>query len=567
MFKILFYHANDCLVTNNQSIIYLGIASLYLKTHIETTNFEIGKQIQWLLPLQKKLSDAELIEYCNTVKPDLLCTSHYIWNHSFLIEQLSRIKKFIPKETKIASGGPSIDVNMNQSFFQDDPFIDFAMYGAGEQAFSDLVTSLITGKKLIKFNTSNLAWFDNEKNRTEVADFKYIPQHKVSPFLHNSEMFSEMVKDMQSKNLSVVIPYELTRGCPYSCTFCDWNSGLSNKVTRRKGTYQDEIDFFQKLKIKNIYLADANVGQYEEDIEMISYFADKNLNEHAGFILDGNYSKLRKENNLKIYKLMGQSNLVSEYGGFTISVQDINQDVLKNIDRPDVGWQTHLAMINELNKSFPDKSCKVQIIQGLPGQTVESWRETLSEICKHDLTIQPFVSELLPTSPAARDKIYQEKFEFVYSKSERYEAGIFIRGIIPQSCISFTQYDFAKMTILTIFYTTLLYFKKQSPFKFNIEDVVDSFLVSETYDILLDNLYTNWTLKDKFYFTLNLDLQPMAVSSSNFYESSAYWFKSFFLLKLVSAHVNEKPTKFLKEVLNVKNNKFESKIRRLEGYT
>jgi hypothetical protein len=465
----------------------------------------------------------------------------------------------------ISAGGPSIDVNIDKDFFTKYPFIDFAMYGAGEQAFLDLVTSLLTNKKLIQFNTSNIAWFDKSKEKTVLANFKYVPQHKISPFLHNEELFTKMVKALQKNGISVVIPYELTRGCPYSCTFCDWNSGLTNKVTRRKGSFKDEIDLFQKLKIKNIYLSDANVGQYEEDIEMISYFAEKNINEKAGFLLDGNYSKLRKENNLKIYLLLGKANLVSEYSGFTISVQDINPQVLRNIERPDVGWDIHLEMINKLKDNFPHLNSKIQLIQGLPGQTVNTWRQTLAEISKYNLLLQPFISELLPASPAARDKEYQEKFKFEYSTSERYEVGTYFKGTIPKSCFSFSQLDFVKMTILTAIYSTLVFYKTKITEDFNIEDVVDEFLSSKNYHFIVNNLYENWN-NNKFYFTINLDLKPAIVSASHFATINYDWKDSLFLLKLIAKHIKGSETVFVKKMLKIKGTKLHVAIEKLQGY-
>ena len=567
MLKVLFYHANDTLTHSHETVLFLGIAALCLRTHIETSHPEIGNQIEWLLPIQNRLTDQELIDYCNEVKPDLICTSHYIWNHTFLMEQLERLQSKISSNIKFAVGGPSIDVNIDPEFFKKYSFVDYAVYGAGEHAFADILSSVILNKPLIAFNTSNIAWFDKQKNKTVIADFKYVPQSKISPFLHCEEMFSDMVKDQQNKNISVIIPYDLTRGCPYSCTFCDWNSGLTNKVSRRKGSYRDEIDLFQKLKIRNIYLSDANVGQYQEDIDMIAYFAEKNINEGAKFVLDGNYSKLRKENNLKIYHLLGKANLASEYAGFTISVQDINPQVLQNIDRPDVGWSEHLAIITELKEAFPERHSKIQLIQGLPGQTPDSWRATLAEISKYEVQLQPFISELLPASPAARDKEYQEKFKFTYSTSQRYQDGYIFRGTFPESCVSFTKFDFVKMTILTIFYSALIQFKIQSKEEFDFENVVDEFLMSKNYFALENNLYNNWTMHDKFYFSLDLDLNARDVSACQFIISSNDWSRSLFLLKLIASNVKGSPMTLVKRMLNYKNGVHQVKIRSLEGYT
>jgi tRNA A37 methylthiotransferase MiaB len=570
MLKILFYYGNDALVpeqVGDSEILFLGIASLYLKTYIDINNPEIANQIEWMLPIQRRMSDENFIAYCNETKPDLICSSHYIWNHTAMIEQLGRIKQHISKDIKIAAGGPSIDVNIDPDFFIKYPFIDYAMYGAGEQAFSDLITSLVTKKQLIAFNTSNIAWIDKNKNKTVVAEFKYVPQSTISPFLHNEQIFSEMVKQEQDNNISVVIPYELTRGCPYSCTFCDWNSGLTNKVSRRKGSYQNEIDLFQKIKIKNLYLSDANVGQYQEDIDMIEYLGNKNINDQHGFKIDGNFSKLRKENNLKIYHILAKSDLVSDYAGFTISVQDIQPDVLENIDRPDVGWDEHLKIIKELKTAYPRRNSKIQLIQGLPGQTPESWRTTLAEISKHSLLLQPFISELLPASPAARDKDYQEKFKFTYSTSERYHGGHIFRGTFPSSCVSFSQKDFVKMTILTHLYTTLANFRSQTSEVFDLESVVDDFLSSKNYLALENNLYNNWYMNDKFYFSIDIDMKPRDISACHFISTASTWSTSLFILRLIAAHSNISPTVFIKKMLKLNNNgHYVSKIEKIEGF-
>jgi len=564
MIKVLFYHANDTLTQSNSVQLYLGVSALYLKTWIEKNRLEVAQHLDWLLPLQRKLSDTDLINLLNTEKPDFFCTSHYIWNHSFLIGQLARIRPYVSSDVTFIAGGPSIDVNIDSEFFQKYPYIEYAMYGAGEVAFADLVESKIYNKKLIAFNTSNIAWFDQDKQKTVVAEFKYVPQLTVSPYTSNEELFSSMVMSEQKNGVSVIVPYDLTRGCPYSCTFCDWNSGLTNKTTRRKGSYQSEIDLFQKLKIKNIYLSDANVGQYQEDIDMIEYLGNKNINESAGFKLDGNFSKLRKENNLKIYHLMAKSDLITNFAGFTISVQDINPAVLKNIDRPDVGWDVHLSMINELKLAYPHLNSKVQLIQGLPGQTVESWRATLREIGANDLQLQIFISELLSASPAARDKNYQDKFQFKYSTSERFNNDNFFFATFPESCISFDRKDFVKMTVLSHIYATLSIFRNRSIVFFDVETVVDAFLESSMCKIVENNLYDNWVNYNKFYYTVGPDGKPLshpgAMTACMAYVTGLSWVRNFKILKLIAETIDPaimSPGEFIKYSITKNDKQFE----------
>lgn len=569
MQKILFYHCNDSLgLANAESQLYLGVSALYLKTYIDKTNPEIAQQLEWLVPLQRKMSDKELIDYINQVKPDFFCTSNYIWNHSFIMEQLARIKNFIPKETVIVSGGPSIDVNIDNEFFKKHPYIDYAIYGAGEVAFNDIITSKVIGKKLIAFNTSNCAWLDKNNSKQIVADFKYVPQLAWSPYLSNEDYFASIVKNEQNNNISIILPYDLTRGCPYSCTFCDWNSGLTNKTTRRKGTYKEEIDLFHKLKIKNLYLSDANVGQYDEDIDMISYLVEKNINNNAGFKIDGNFSKLRKENNLKIYHLMAKGNLFTDYTGFTISVQDINLDVLKNIDRPDVGWPVHRKIIRELKEYYPWINSKVQLIQGLPGQTVASWRSTLRELAQENLQLQIFISELLPASPAARDIEYQKKFNFKYSTSLRFNRNEYYRGKFPESCFSFTKADFVEMTILSHLYTAITIVKDQWYEDFDCEIFVDYFLKSPNYQAIKNNLWTNWNDNDGYYYTIDFSGRPKNLSACFMHSVAAVWAMDInFVTMLIRSIYSGNDIKTAFKKMFVKNgNSHKADLKILQGY-
>lgn len=523
--NILFYYASPVEYNNR---LFLGTANLYLKTYIDQNNPSLATKLNWLIPQQRALSDDALIKLCNDSDVDLLCTSHYIWNNQFLLEQLERIAPFLNPKTKIIAGGPSITINIDPHFFESYSFIDYAVYGPGEHAFSNLVDTLVNKSKLYAFNISNIGWYDTKKQQQIVADYQYVTMTQTSPFMHNEEIFSKMITQEQQAGYNVAVPYELTRGCPYSCTFCDWNSGLGNKTTRRKNSYKDDIDLLARLRVSDIYLSDANVGQYDEDIDMVEYFAKKNLENDATFNLLGNYSKLKKENNLKIYHLLATGNLLTQ--GFTMSCQDIDPTVLENINRPDITWDEHIKIVNELQEHYPNIPSKVQLIQGLPGQTVESWRKTLQEISNQSVMLQIYINELLPTASAARDTDYQSKFKFIYSNSQRFSSrspadSYFFRAKFAQSCVSFTQFDFVNMTVMSHIYqllTAARFTFSEYADSFDIERMVDVFLNSSTGIDLRDNLYNNW-LDDKFYYTLSFGGAPATISADAAHAVTLQW--------------------------------------------
>jgi radical SAM superfamily enzyme YgiQ (UPF0313 family) len=532
MFKILFYHASTPQNYNENQIYYLNVSSLYLKTYLDIHKPSIAKQIEWILPQQEKLTDEELIAKIEKEQPDMFCTGHYTWNDNFISDQVARIKPKLSKNIIFVSGGPSIDVNVNPTYFQERPHFDYAVYGSGEVGFADLVESIIENKKLIKFNTSNIAWHIDGKQIT--AEYKYVAELQISPYTSNEKLFTDMVNDLQvDKGYRIILPYQLTRGCPYSCTFCDWNSGFGNKTTRRKGSYKDEIDLFQKIGVKGIWFADANTGQYQEDLEMIEYMAKKNIEENAGFCTDGNFSKLRKENNLKIYHMLAKANLVNDVFGIYISIQDTNPEILKNIDRPDVGWEVHKSIIKELHDTYPKLQTVMQIIQGLPGQTVQSWKETLDTSITYTKNLQIFINELLPAAPASRDPEYQKKWNFEYSKAVRWDGTQMFRGHIPKSCSSYTQREFCELNVLSTFYNGLAVYRKNSSFSFDVLGVANDFVRSKNYNLLVDNLYNNW-LDDKFYYTINFEgVESPPISACIFRKTGEEWTWTSGFLKLI----------------------------------
>lgn len=536
--RILFYY---CCHEYPDNELFLGTAHLYLKTYLDINYPDMASKLYWEIPIQQKLSDEEFLKAYDECRPDIICTSHYIWNHSFLLDQLPRIKKYIDPKVKIIAGGPNIDCHLDKQFFKKYGFLDFAIYGSGEQAFADIIKSLMTKVPLYAIQTVNVGWYNQKTKKQIVAPYKFQPELSISPYVSNENLLRASVVNEQSKGYQVSLAYSLTRGCPYSCTFCDWNSGFSNKVSRRKTSYKHDIDLFQRLGIKEIFLADSNVGQYDEDVKMVQYFAKKNLEESANFHIRGNYSKLKKDNNLRIFKELALSNLIET--SFNFSVQDTNDEILKNINRPDVGWDKHVEMINSLLTEFPSMHITVQLIQGLPGQTLESWRNTLSQVSKHKTLPMIFVNETLPASPAMLDTEYQKKFKFEYSESLRFNGVKFFNGKFAVSCVSFTSEDFVKMSLLSIFYTAIslikLFCYENKNINFDIECLVDKFIDSDQFEILEQDLLENWTINDQFYFRIDFDGNSKILPACNIMSAASTWICNRNFLKFVVNYIDK----------------------------
>ena len=163
-------------------------------------------------------------------------------------------------------------------------------------------------------------------------------------------------------------------------------------------------------------------------------------------------------------------------------------------------------MADELREKHPHLIVKTQLICGLPGQTVESWRQTMQQIVAKDMLPVWFVNEPLPASPALYNPEYQKKWEFEYDKVNRIDLqGNHYVGIVPKKCISFSQHDLVKIIVLSgiceavsLINLTMMQYVKS---RIDTEFIIDNLLSSKGYSILCDNLYSNWINEQKLYFT------------------------------------------------------------------
>ena len=74
--RILFYHAGS--TSEQDTVIWLNPTLLQLKTQIDLCSPQVAEKLEWLIPLQQQVSDAELIEHIAQNSVDILCTSHYL---------------------------------------------------------------------------------------------------------------------------------------------------------------------------------------------------------------------------------------------------------------------------------------------------------------------------------------------------------------------------------------------------------------------------------------------------------------------------------------------------------
>lgn len=369
----------------------------------------ITKNIEWL-PADLMLFDpvSKIVDDLCEQQPDILALAVYVWNEDVQFEIAKIIKARLPN-TVIVMGGPQLTAHKDKNFFHQHSYIDYVVYGDGEKAFADII-DYHTNAKPSRDGWVNTVFNDNGTYvifpYERFADAAFVGE---SPYINQADLITQHIDKLVERGISrreIWAGVEFARGCMYNCSFCDWSQNLTKKVKRRKNDWRKVIDFFHDLDI-TIRETDANFGQWAEDIEIYNYAASLYDPKRNFKFVVLNTPKLKKDasayfitQNLKLYDV-----------GATISLQDINVDVLQKMERPSVSWQDHVEMIKQIKSDIGPaaKRLHVELILGAAGQSYDSISDTMYRICRDAdvFRIRLFHWTLLPNAPAA-DPLYQK---------------------------------------------------------------------------------------------------------------------------------------------------------------
>lgn len=359
-----------------------------------------------------------LSDIIETNEVDILGFSMYVWDYEYFANLADQIKKKYP-EILIVAGGPQIDVHINPEFFSSMPFVDYAFYGEAEIAFTRLIDYL----QGYNVELVNVASKDKVFDHEIFNDKEHLNESPLHNYLQEYENYViDLKKRFGDKNLIAV--WETVKGCPFSCSFCDWQSGLHNKVriwakTNNQPSWQKELDVFTKLQIKSVVWTNPNQGMQKQDHDIIDYWcklAAAGLNPPKNAIPQT--SKQKTKEGIELLKKQFKYGVCDR---FKFDIQCTNETVLKNIDRPQLPWPELKMLLKDLLDQFPNLGREqINVIWPLPGQTLDILRHNMMEIGSLGLFANCYPWQILPLSPAGKSE-YQDKFKIKTKKGNFFE--------------------------------------------------------------------------------------------------------------------------------------------------
>ncbi len=335
-----------------------GTLVSYAKSKIDT-----GK-VDFLEPLYKTLPRDQLSN--RLANADVLALTCYVWNES-INESYSKLFKSLNPNGVVIWGGPNIpktSVGLDH-FVRQFPDVDCFVTGPGEETFVSLLNQMITQRETTQ--TVQIP-------KTIQAPAKLLPDD-----IHSNAYLDGTFDSILQRDKNLKVSFETNRGCPYSCSFCDWG-GQSNSriVPLSEDLTHRTIDFlFSFPNIKEIEILDANFGMFKRDLICV----EKMYDAKQRYQTDPNisYSGLAKNGSKYLPMIL---NLLHEKFNMNkwqlkVSFQTHSQNVLDLAKRQNIKNEKLI----ELLKFGQQRGLSVcsEMIMGLPGETAHSWAETLAQ--------------------------------------------------------------------------------------------------------------------------------------------------------------------------------------------
>jgi len=393
--KIYLAQANDVFGVQKYAQLPLAVAMLWAYAKKDPNiniTYQLADIIYGKYPIEQLLNNID--------NPAILGLSCYMWNWEFN-KALAIAVKEKHSNCLIIMGGPHVPDN-DTLFFRNHPYIDILVHREGELTFHEILTRHQKNKNYegilgTSINKGGFCIFQGHRDR--IKDLMILP----SPYLEG--VYDKLLE--QESDVIFSGTMEHTRGCPYSCSFCNIGHDYYNKI--RKFTLARtfaEIDWMSAHKIDYISGADSNFGILPTDLDIARYLVKKKQETGYPKKWRSDWAKNKNSSILKIVKILEDNEMNK---GITVAIQSMDPSVLDIIKRSNISELEQATLL----KTYEEEDIKAysELILGLPGETYNGFIKgygALIEAGQHNC-INVYPCMVLPNSEYSTPS-FQEKF-------------------------------------------------------------------------------------------------------------------------------------------------------------
>jgi radical SAM superfamily enzyme YgiQ (UPF0313 family) len=340
---------------------------------------------------------------------DIIGLTCYVWNQT-TNDRISKQFKDINPDGIVIYGGPNVpeDKEDANEYIVDRPFVDLFFVGPGEKNFLNFLKNYHVSNKLTTYDGCYNRFNDNVKIQKSDYNIAQMP----TPYLDG--IFDSIL----TNETRIFVPIESNRGCPYGCSFCDWGSLTRSKV------FQFDFDLvkqniskiMQYKSVAGIDIIDANFGMFARDVELVDHIYNQKIknNKKLELLLSGtakNGSKFLTDIFKKL-EYFDVDNFSTDVKNIKVSFQSFSNQALAAVDRKNMTFERLTSVVT----STTSNSISSELIIGLPGETVDSWIDTISKHKELNLDFgRVYHLNVLPNTPMYK-KDYRINYKTNYTK-------------------------------------------------------------------------------------------------------------------------------------------------------
>jgi radical SAM superfamily enzyme YgiQ (UPF0313 family) len=364
---------------------------------------KFGKEIE--ISLFTNVED--LMETMRTKPPHILGLSYYMWNVN-LVKQVIECCRQTNPEIITVIGGPSVSriSDSYKKLLAQNIGLDIVSLDHGEKTFAEIIhRTLSVGMNKKNILDNPIAGCVSRHNGSksiakgsDIVDMKGL-EKTPSPYLEG--YLDQFLAVGQWPML------ETNRGCPYACTFCERGDTYFNKLMiRDEDTIYEELRYLAKYsKVRKLIITDSNFGiMGERDLRIIQKIEEMHHSiNFPSMITDVAAPKAETKYAIESMKAVSRVSGRYYYGLQTLTDMVLESSKRKNIS---LGTIQQLAQIARED----NRPVTVDLIFGLPGETVQSFMDTTSELIS--LGIQPSIYNLRVLSGTEIAEGDREKYKY-----------------------------------------------------------------------------------------------------------------------------------------------------------
>ena len=343
MKKVLLTSLNSKYVHSNLALKYLYMAGKDYCPGLEIREFTINNSRDYIF------NELVMGDY------DAVCFSCYIWNIEKTTELAADLKKAKP-QVSILFGGPEVSYD-SAEFMQEHAFLDFLIYGEGEEVFAKWCAAVETDG----------CFSDVDGLLYREADGVAVngPQMPMS-FGESRFPYGEFPCEGDK-----VIYYEASRGCPFNCSYCI--SSLDRKIRELPvERVKSDLTHFLAQNVKQVKFLDRTFNfDKKRSLELFRFLID-NDNGVTNFHFEVCADLLDEE----IFETLKSAR--HDLFQFEIGIQSTHGPTLQAVNR-----STNIDRVKENVRrllELGNAHIHVDLIAGLPYEDYDTFRKSFNDV-------------------------------------------------------------------------------------------------------------------------------------------------------------------------------------------